>query len=195
MFQQLLERIAAGLDARGLPYMVIGGQAVLLYGEPRLTRDIDITLGVGPERWRELLEMSQALGWQVLVEAPEEFVRQTMVLPCLDPGSGIRIDFIFSLSSYEQEALERARPVTVGQTTVRYASLEDLVIHKVIAGRPRDLEDVRTVLLKNPQADQAYIRRWLKEFEADLGEPFLKRLEGAIGRPKRVRAKRSKGKR
>jgi predicted nucleotidyltransferase len=195
MFQQLLERIAAGLDARGLPYMVIGGQAVLLYGEPRLTRDIDITLGVGPERWRELLEMSQALGWQVLVETPEEFVRQTMVLPCLDPSSGIRIDFIFSLSSYEQQALERARPVTVGRATVRYASLEDLVIHKVIAGRPRDLEDVRTMLLKNPQADQAYIRRWLKEFEAGLGEPFLKRLEGAIGRPKRVPAKRSKRKR
>ncbi len=60
MFQQLLESIAQGLDARGLPYMVIGGQAVLLYGEPRLTRDIDITLGVGPERWRELLEMSQS---------------------------------------------------------------------------------------------------------------------------------------
>ncbi len=79
MFQQLLENIAQGLDARGLPYMVIGGQAVLLYGEPRLTRDIDITLGVGPERWRELLEMSQALGWRVLVETPEEFVRQTMV--------------------------------------------------------------------------------------------------------------------
>ncbi|GAH87084.1 unnamed protein product, partial [marine sediment metagenome] len=25
--------------------MIIGGQAVLLYGEPRLTRDIDVTLG------------------------------------------------------------------------------------------------------------------------------------------------------
>jgi hypothetical protein len=29
--------------------MVIGGQAVLLYGEPRLTRDIDVTLGIGVE--------------------------------------------------------------------------------------------------------------------------------------------------
>jgi len=29
--------------------MVIGGQAVLLYGEPRLTKDIDITLGKGIE--------------------------------------------------------------------------------------------------------------------------------------------------
>jgi hypothetical protein len=43
MFQQLLETIALGLEKRGIPYMVIGGQAVLLYGEPRLTRDIDVT--------------------------------------------------------------------------------------------------------------------------------------------------------
>jgi hypothetical protein len=46
MFTQLLERIAHGLDERQIPYMVIGGQAVLIYGEPRLTRDIDITVGV-----------------------------------------------------------------------------------------------------------------------------------------------------
>ncbi len=36
MFQKLLENIASALDERNLPYMVIGGQAVLLYGEPRL---------------------------------------------------------------------------------------------------------------------------------------------------------------
>ncbi|MGB3565055.1 MAG: hypothetical protein WBH85_09195 [Thermoanaerobaculia bacterium] len=44
MFGSLLERIALALDNADLPYMVIGGQAVLLHGEPRLTRDIDITV-------------------------------------------------------------------------------------------------------------------------------------------------------
>lgn len=44
MFQALLQQIARGLDSRGIPYMLIGGQAVLLYGEPRLTRDVDVTL-------------------------------------------------------------------------------------------------------------------------------------------------------
>ena len=35
----------------------------------------------------------------------------------------------------------------------------------IIAGRPRDLEDVRSVLLKNPGADWSYIRHWLQEFQ------------------------------
>ncbi|NVL90146.1 MAG: hypothetical protein HWN69_04000 [Desulfobacterales bacterium] len=45
MFQKLLGRLANELSNLHIPYMVIGGQAVLLYGEPRLTKDIDITLG------------------------------------------------------------------------------------------------------------------------------------------------------
>ena len=40
MFERLLKRLARGLGQAGLQYMVIGGQAVLLYGEPRLTKDI-----------------------------------------------------------------------------------------------------------------------------------------------------------
>ncbi|MDF1536455.1 MAG: hypothetical protein P1S46_08155 [bacterium] len=47
MFQELIASIAASLNVRKIPYMIIGGQAVLLYGEPRLTRDIDVTLGAG----------------------------------------------------------------------------------------------------------------------------------------------------
>jgi hypothetical protein len=44
MFKPLLELIAPGLDERRIPYLIIGGQAVLLYGEPRLTRVMDVTL-------------------------------------------------------------------------------------------------------------------------------------------------------
>ena len=50
MFQQLLVELARALNRREIEYMIIGGQAVLIYGEFRLTRDIDITLGVGEER-------------------------------------------------------------------------------------------------------------------------------------------------
>ncbi len=55
MYTTLLEKIAGGLDRHKIPYMVIGGQAVLLYGEPRLTRDIDVTLGLGPDALPSLL--------------------------------------------------------------------------------------------------------------------------------------------
>jgi hypothetical protein len=81
---------------------------MLLYGEPRPTRDVDVSLGVAPERLSEALEWVRGNGWQVLVEAPVEFVGKTMVLLCLEPASGIGIDLIFSFSPYMQQALKRA---------------------------------------------------------------------------------------
>ncbi len=180
MFQQLLGRIARKLDARHLPYMIVGGQAVLVYGEPRLTRDIDITLGVDSDHWRDIVEMIESLGWRLEVKDPESFVRDTMVLPALDPESGVRIDFIFSNSSYELQALERARPTSVEGESIRFASVEDLVILKTVAGRPRDMEDVRGVMARHPNADRKYILKWLKEFEAGLEQPFAKRFESAV---------------
>jgi predicted nucleotidyltransferase len=177
MFEQLLEAIARGLERLGIPYMLIGGQAVLLYGDPRLTRDVDVTLGVGPERLSELLEWIRGNGWQVLVEPAAEFVGRTMVLPCIEPASGIRMDFIFSFSAYEQQALRRVRRVPVGGAQVCFASLEDLIVHKVLAGRPRDLEDVRSILLKNPGFDLDYVHHWLHEFDRSLGEKLVERFD------------------
>jgi predicted nucleotidyltransferase len=176
MFEQLLVKIAEVLDASGIRYMIIGGQAVLLYGEPRLTKDIDITLGVNLDRLDEVLELVGTLALQPLVEA-DSFTRQTLVLPCQDSQSGIRVDFIFSYSAYEQQALDRVRFVPMGKARVRFAAPEDVIIHKVIAGRPRDLEDVKSILLKQSDVDRAYVQHWLEDYASVLGQPLLPRFE------------------
>ena len=174
MFQRLLKKVSHQLRKDSIPYMVIGGQAVLLYGEPRLTRDIDITLGVGVRELNKLKETISSLGLNILVERDEEFVERNMVLPTLDEKSGIRVDFIFSFSPYGRQAIERAKDIKLGRSLVRFASLEDVVIHKVIAGRARDLEDIKSILLKNQKYDSDYIEKWLKEFDKSLTEQFLK---------------------
>jgi hypothetical protein len=45
---------------------------------------------------------------------------------------------------------------------------------RLIAGRARDLEDVKSILLKNPKYDLVYMKRWLKQFDKSLGGRFLK---------------------
>jgi len=174
VFERLLKKIAIQLREGAIPYMVMGGQAVLLYGEPRLTRDIDITLGIGVEELSKVQKILRTMGLKILVKNNKEFVAKTMVLPAMDRESGIRIDFTFSYSLYERQAIERAKEIKLGRTSVRFASLEDLVIHKVIAERARDLEDVRSILLKNPKYDSHDIEKWLAEFDKSLGEHFLK---------------------
>jgi len=172
MFQKLLKKIANELDAHNIPYMVIGGQAVLLYGEPRLTKDIDITLGVGVSKLNKINSIIEKLNLKTLVD--ENFVQNTMVLLAIDEKTGIRVDFIFSFSLYEKQAIKRATDIKFGSTVVKFASLEDVIIHKIIAGRAIDIEDVRSIILKNPDYDAKYIKRWLQEFDKSLNEKFLK---------------------
>ena len=180
MFQDLLKRVAGELSRNAIPYMVIGGQAVLLYGEPRLTKDIDITLGIGIEELQRIKDVVDALDLKYLTPDIDRFVRDTMVLPVSDESSGIRIDFIFSFSPYERQAVERAKEVKLGGAAVRFAALEDVVIHKIVAGRPRDIDDIKIMLLKNPGYDKVYIRRWLADFDASLEEGFLVKFNALI---------------
>jgi hypothetical protein len=165
MFEDLIARIARGLEAANLAYMIIGGQAVLLYGTPRMTKDIDITLGVDTGHLERLLPAIAAMGLEIIPKDFRSFVEQTSVLPTSEKESGIRVDFIFSFTPYERQAIARSKAVLLGGTEVMFASAEDVVIHKIFAGRPRDLEDASSILIKNPDLDIMYVKKWLHEFE------------------------------
>ncbi len=55
--------------------MVIGGQAVLLYGEPRLTKDIDITLGIDISELDRVMKVVAGLKLNILVDKVDDFVK------------------------------------------------------------------------------------------------------------------------
>lgn len=137
--------------------MIIGGQAALLYREPRFTNDIDITLGVGIEDSDILIQLCHELDFKILVDNHLDFLSQTMVLPVIDQISNFRIDFIFSFTQYERNAIERANIVNIDGSDVCFCSLEDIIILKVFAGRPRDIDDVKTIIRKNPDFDKKLV--------------------------------------
>jgi predicted nucleotidyltransferase len=185
MFEQILENIATVLAAQNIPYMIIGGQAVLLYGEPRLTRDIDITLGMGIEKLPQLLEAAKQAKLQPLPANPSDFVGKAWVLPCEEPQSKIRVDFIFSFTPYEQNAIGRAKNITIGKSQVKFAAPEDIIIHKLFAGRGRDIDDAVSILEKNEKLDAPYIKKWLMQFEEVSPEKnLIKTFENCLEQAK-----------
>ncbi len=170
-------KIANKLDDNGIPYMVIGGQAVLFHGEPRFTRDIDITLGIGIKELDVIYCLLDDLKLRILVENPGEFVETTMVLPVIDGDTGMRVDFIFSFTDFERSAVKRAVEVSTNAGKIRFAAVEDLIIHKVFSGRARDIEDARSIILKNPTFDIEHVKHWLEKFDDELCEDFSMRFD------------------
>lgn len=174
--KELIKNIGRALIKRKIEYMIIGGQAVLIYGEPRLTRDIDITLGLNIDGYKQIEEVIKELNLKILSENPVDFLEKTMVLPAMDEESGMRVDFIFSFSDYEKQALKRVNKINFDGIEICYASVEDLIIHKIISGRERDLEDAKIIVVKNKKIDEDYILKWLYEFEKVLNEKLVERF-------------------
>jgi len=48
-----------------------------------------------------------------------------------------------------------------------------LIIQKIVAGRPRDLADVKAVIFANPAFDRGYVEKWLQQFDQELDTGFL----------------------
>ena len=165
MIEKIIKNIAQHLDQQQIAYMIIGGQAVLLYGRPRLTRDIDITLGVDTDKFALIQGVYKNLKLKPLVENPQDFARSTKVLPTEEPESKVRVDFIFSFTPYEAQAIKNAKQVIIEDYPAKFASCEDVIIHKMIAGRAIDEEDIKSILARNKDAiNFKYIEKWLSEF-------------------------------
>ncbi|GBE05577.1 MAG TPA: hypothetical protein ENG80_01650 [Nitrospirae bacterium] len=171
MFEKLIASLSRLLSKNKIPYMIIGGQAVLLHGVPRLTKDIDITLGISTDNISDVVNICRSAELSIIPDDYLDFVSKTFVLPAKDKVSGIRVDFIFSFTRYEQQAIKRGKEVKIENTSVNFASVEDVIIHKIFAGRPRDIEDVQNMILKNPDMDTGYIRNWLSIFDEAEEKP------------------------
>jgi predicted nucleotidyltransferase len=188
MFERLISKLARHLDRLRIPYMIIGGQAVLLYGTPRLTKDIDITLGISIERASDIVGICKSAKLNILPENYTDFISKTFVLPVEDKTSGIRVDFIFSFTPYEKQAIERSNKVRIGNISVKFASVEDVIIHKIFAGRARDMEDVKNMVLKNRKLNKRYIKKWLGAFDHASDDTKLTELfERTLNEIKKLR--------
>lgn len=169
---ELLEALSEVL-ARWGPWYLFGAQAVVAYGVPRLSADVDVTLRLTPDTpERFVLEMQDG-GFQLRVEDPE-FVRRTRVMPFVHLSTGMPLDVVLAASGLEDEFLTRVRLLDVEGTKVPTIDPGDLIIAKVLAGRPKDIEDARGVWrIHERKLDAARIESILRSLEEALAQSDL----------------------
>lgn len=170
---ELLSDLAAGLSAVGAQWYVFGAQAALVWGRPRLTTDVDVTVKCSVPT-DHLVRALDARGFTLRIDATESFIRTTRVVPLEHQASGLALDVVLAGPGLEDLFLERAVPIDVAGTVIPFISPEDLIVTKLLAGREKDIEDVRGVLSERGSAlDVDQIRTTVALLEDALGQSDL----------------------
>ena len=161
------------LDAANVPSMVIGGVAASVLGQPRLTQDVDALALLPESDWARVIAAADRHGIAPRIENPLEFASRSRVLLMRHVGSRIDIDLTFGSLLFERAAIENSEVHEIGGLRVHLPRIEDLLIMKAVAGRPKDLQDIEGLLAANPNADIAVARQWIREFATAMTMPGM----------------------
>ncbi len=182
--RELLAALAPVLARWGRWY-VFGAQAVIVHGVPRLSADVDVTVALMPDDPTRFVQEMRAAGFTLRVD-DEDFVRRTRVMPFIHDSTGMPLDVVLAGSGLEDEFLDRAVTVDVGGTRAPFIARADLIVAKILAGRPKDLEDATALWrLHGPTLDAASIRHMLRLLEEALSQSDLVSAFETIARPSR----------
>ncbi len=163
----------------GLPHAVIGGLAVQWWGEPRVTKDVDLTVVVPLDQPSRVFVQQVLDRFSARIDNALDFAQRSRVI-LITASNGCAVDISLGLPGYEDEVMQRAVEFELEPgKTIRVCSAEDLIIHKAIAGRPQDVRDVEGIVYRQRgQLDVAIIRRWLQAFAELLDNPeIIERFE------------------
>jgi hypothetical protein len=190
-YDDALRAVLALLDDLPGPAMIIGGLAVIAQGHVRTTEDIDVTVSGASVTPGSVIDVAARHGIRSRIDDPVAFAERTQVLLLVHEPTGVEVDLSLAWIPFEEEALSRGQVVPFRDTTMRVCHPEDLVIYKLVAARPLDLEDARQLVLRHGTAlDRERIQRTLASFDEILedGRPRVAlwlEIERSTVRPSR----------
>lgn len=163
-------RIAAHQRLR---WYVFGAQAVALHGYPRATADLDITIDLEDRDPRAFVRALSRAGFKPRFADPA-FIAATRVIPVTHRASQLPIDLVLAGPGLEQQFLARSRPHRIARHDIPVLIVEDLIVTKLLAGRPKDLQDIRELLVASRNIDHASIDTLLAAIEEALDQRDLR---------------------
>ena len=161
------------LQNNGIDYAVIGGLAVAVWGEPRLTQDIDIKVRLSRDEAERLLNAIDA-EYKPFGENPLEMLKENGILFVQDKD-GVRVYIHLSDTLFDMEVVKRASSIEIESgIVIKVCSAEDLIIYKLLSTRASDSRDFEGVVdYQGDALDDGYIIEWLRQFEIALDDSTL----------------------
>lgn len=165
------------LKKHGFQYALIGGLAASIRGRTRTTEDVGIVIQS---------EISEALQFlTVLVETMltplfpdvQAVIRRSYILPLRHQETGVTIDLAIGASGFEHQVIARATDIKISSRSIRVATAEDILLMKIMAGRPQDNQDIDGIVIaQGAHLDWGYCRKVGQQLQDALGIDLVRQI-------------------
>ena len=165
----IVRDISRRFELAGIPYMLTGSMAMNYHAQPRMTRDIDVVIAIGPDDVDRVAALFRP-DYYVSEENIRESVAQESIFNLIHEESVIKVDCIIRKEiEYRRVEFERRERISILDFSTFIVSKEDLIISKLFWAKDSHSElqlgDVRNLLATG--YDAAYLRRWTHELGLD----------------------------
>ena len=173
--REFFEKVLRDLESLQIPYMVTGSIASMMYGEPRLTIDLDVVIELDPSRIDALSASFPAPDFYFPpAEFVHDYVRRRGQFSILHVKSGSKADMIIRKDTgFAQTEFQRKRRVPFSPTLdVASATPEDVILSKLLYYREgeseKHLRDIHGILVAwRDRLDRPYLQEWIKRLGLD----------------------------
>ncbi|MBI4565158.1 MAG: hypothetical protein HY716_10745 [Planctomycetes bacterium] len=157
------------LESTTFDYVIYGGLAAGIWGEPRYTDDVDVVIFLHERELPEFLRAAAAHGFSVDEDLAVQHVQVSgwARIPLGDRNSPWHVDLCLGDSPFDQSALARRKKIHLFERAAWVASAEDVILYKLVSGRPVDLVDISGIISRQSGLDEAYLRRWADWWELE----------------------------
>jgi hypothetical protein len=187
-----LAHVWAALAPARLPVAVMGGLALAVWKHVRATRDVDLLIEFNPADLPKLVATLRAAGLRAKHGATPTRLGELELVEFLyeppDTFLDVQVDVLVAQSDYHHAALRRriATRLPGSDLEISVLACEDLILHKLLAGRVIDRYDATALLRTNrPQLDVGYLLRWAEHLRVtgELGEVWQEACPGEVFPP------------
>jgi len=159
---QALRELCLFLDKSNLRYTLVGGLAVGIWSAPRATVDVDFLVALSTGESGNLSRLLEESGQFIFIhEAPMIFKKVSLLRATLKSNPDIAVDFLFADDEFKKQMVQRSSVISIAGFPVRIPTPEDLIILKLLSGRPQDRIDVAQIRQNQKnELNASYIKEW-----------------------------------
>lgn len=131
------------LNESEVDYVLLGGYAVILYGYPRTTGDMDIWVRKTTENYRKICKAFHSFGMPIFDMTEANFLNNPAMNVFTFGVSPVSIDLMTEAKGLDFEAaFQQAEMHELEGLQVRVIHFNDLIKAKSASGRAKDLNDI-----------------------------------------------------